>query len=276
MKHTNKDAILRNQAVWGATPAIHMYAADKTPGTKEYFDQVINNRFISHYWLAQFVDYSSWKYKKVLEVGCGAGADAYMFCKNGAEYTGIDVTHTSVSLTKSNLAFYKLSARVLQMDAVTITLQEKFDLIYSLGVLHHIPDIELALRNIHAVLADDGMFYLVIYNKNSIFYRIFLSWSWLTEGYFLKETFKKRLSRIELTTSTELPHVDVYSKKDIKKLLQKVGFTVVSAEINQLDKDQMPNIWKLWKIWAKIPTSFYRWLGRYFGWYVCIKAKKRQ
>lgn len=275
MKHSAHNAGQRSQAVWGATPAGAAHALDKTVGTKEYFETVLKARFTDeHYWLAEFVDYPAWQYKKVLEVGCGAGYDAYMFCKNGADYTGIDITPENSVRTKKHLSYYNLHGTIMQMDATALNFQEKFDLIYSFGVLHHIPDMSLVLKNIYNRLADDGSFYLVVYNKNSIFYRLTLVMSWLREGYFLKESFKKRLARIESTDSSELPHIDVYSKKNINKILEQAGFKVITTEVHQLDQHHMPHMFKLSWIWSRIPRHWYTFFGRYCGWYIAIKAQK--
>jgi 2-polyprenyl-3-methyl-5-hydroxy-6-metoxy-1,4-benzoquinol methylase len=275
MKHTEKNITQRTQAVWGTKPAGHTHAPTETPGTKEYFEQVLLGRFTKeHDWLPAFVDYPAFKYKKVLEVGCGAGYDAYMFCKNGAEYTGIDLTPENIHLTQKHLGYYGLSGTILQMDATAITLTEKFDLIYSFGVLHHVPNIHAALENIHTVMADDGQFYLIIYNKNSVFYRLGLWFTWIAKREFLKETFKERLSRIEYTTSNERPHVDVYTMAEAKKLLQKNGFLVIESAIHQLTAADFPHVFRLGHLWNKIPNSWLTLLGEYFGWYICIKAKK--
>lgn len=275
MKHFEDNAGQRSQVVWGATPAGTAHAANKILGTKEYFETVLRARFTDeHYWLAEFVDYASWRHKKVLEIGCGAGYDAYMFCANKADYTGIDITPENTTRTKKHLELYNLQGAIMQMDATALTFQEKFDLVYSFGVLHHIPDMSLVLKNIYNVLDDEGSFYLVVYNKNSIFYRLTLVMSWLREGYFLKESFKTRLARIESTDSLELPHVDVYSKKRISKILKQSGFSVESTQVHQLDQYHMPQMLKLSWLWSRIPQQWYRWLGRYCGWYIAIKAKK--
>ncbi len=275
MKRAQKNITERTQAVWGTKPAGHTHASQETPGTKQYFEQVLKGRFThEHYWLAEFVDYSAWKHKKVLEIGCGAGYDAFMFANNGAQYTGIDLTPQNIVLTQKHLDYYNLSASIIQMDATQLTLQEKFDLVYSFGVLHHIPDIELALQNIHQVLADDGQFYCVVYNKNSVFYWGNLFLTWIMSGGFFRENFKTRLARIEFTMSNELPHVDVYSKLQLKKIFKKAGFEITDLSVHQLNREDFPSFFKLKYLWGRIPQSWLIRAGRYVGWYVCIKAKK--
>lgn len=66
----------------------------------------------------------------------------------------------------------------------------------------------------------DGYFYVIIYNKNSIYYwlSLFLFDHILRFG-FLKRTFKERLAMIEYTTSGELPLVNAYTKKELVEIL---------------------------------------------------------
>lgn len=275
MKHSIDNAGKRSQEVWGTNPAGWTHAFGKKLGTKEYFEEVLKGRFKNeHYWLAEFVDYSLWKHKKVLEVGCGAGYDAYMFCKNKADYTGIDITPENIDRTKKHLELYGLSGTIVPMDATALTFQEKFDLVYSFGVLHHIPRIDRALNNIASVMADDGHFYCVLYYKHSFVYWVRWYIPWILKGIFLKQSFEDYFARIEYTESDKKPHVDVYSKNVIKKMWKDAGFGDVTITINQLRKEDLPQWLGLRFVWAKVPESTIVRLGKWIGWYICIKAKK--
>ena len=89
----------------------------------------------------------------VLEVGCGLGTAAQSFMEAGAVYTGIDVSPKSIELAKKRVEVFQLTGDVRVAD---IQLDEfesaRYDLVYSFGVLHHIPDLGTALQNIHKTL----------------------------------------------------------------------------------------------------------------------------
>ncbi|MFT6765625.1 MAG: 2-polyprenyl-3-methyl-5-hydroxy-6-metoxy-1,4-benzoquinol methylase [Alteromonas naphthalenivorans] len=262
--------------VWGANPAGWTHAKEENPGTKAFFEKVLKERFgKEHDFLPEFVQYQDWKGKRVLEIGCGAGYDAYMFCKYGADYTGIDIVSENIDRTKKHLKLYNLKATVLEIDAEKLAFDKKFDLIYSFGVLHHIPNIDVVLQKIKVNLADDGVFKLAVYNKNSIFYWLHLWW-WdhvMCMG-FLKESFDTRLAQIEFTKSDSNPYVKVYTKKSITSLLEQNGFTVKNVLVKKLTHEDLPSVRFIWKFYTYIPQSFLNVLAKYWGWYLCVEAKK--
>lgn len=262
--------------VWGTSPAGTTHAQDYTPGTKQFFEKVLHARFTDeHAFLPEFVEYQIWKHKRVLEIGCGAGYDAYMFCKKGAEYTGIDIAPENIERTKKHLAFYNMHPTIKEMDAEYLEYVHEFDCVYSFGVLHHIPAIEKVLQNIHKALVDDGMLIFTVYNKHSLFYWLSLwLWDYIICAGFLRYSFQERLAKIEYTKSSELPYVKVYTKKELKKLLEGNGFIITHMSVKKLTKEDLPPIQFLSKLYKYIPISWLEFLGQYWGWYLCVKAKK--
>lgn len=260
--------------VWGTNPAGWTHARDKQKGTKEFFDQVLKNRFTEEcFWLPAVVSFESYANKKVLEIGCGAGYDAYMFCKNGAEYTGIDLVPENIVLTKKHLSFYGYSPLILEADAEKMGFKEQFDLVYSFGVLHHIPNIEKALLNSYDALKPGGTAMFIVYYKYSIAYFRVVA-HWIVRGKFLKESLDHALSRVEDVGSSERPLVRVYSKKEFTKLVQAAGFTVVSTKIRKLSREDFPAFRGLAYSIKYIPeTVLYRW-ATWWGWYLCVEAVK--
>ena len=57
--------------------------------SKEYFNEISKKRYFVESHIKDFVQFSKWKNKKVLEIGFGIGTDAIEFLKNGAYYYGI-------------------------------------------------------------------------------------------------------------------------------------------------------------------------------------------
>ena len=83
------------------------------------------------------------------------------------------------------------------------------------------------------------------------------------------------MARIEFTTSDDLPLVNVYSKEEVKNIMQEVGFEVESVKVRKLVKEDMPYLPIIRNIWKLIPQKVYDTIGKYFGWYVIAKGIKR-
>ena len=264
--------------VWGASPAGSTHAIGMTPGTKEFFETVLQKR--NNYelpWVEEIVRFEAFKGKKVLEVGCGAGYDAYMFCKNGADFTGIDITPENVEITKKHLSYFGYTPTILEMDAEEVSFEEKFDFVYTFGVLHHVLNIRKALARIREVLQEHGEILVIVYNKNSVFYwlRIFLR-DWVLRMGFLRETLGQSLSKIEYTTSSERPYVRVYTMRGICGMLRDCGFDVINTKVRKFTKEDVPGIPGLRRLYKYIPQSMLDSIGRHWGWYLCVKARKRE
>ena len=82
--------------------------------------------------------------KLVLDVGCGMGRFAEVATRWGARVVGVDLS-AAAEVAARNLADRRFAA--LQADVFCLPfVSESFDYIYSIGVLHHTPDCEQALK----------------------------------------------------------------------------------------------------------------------------------
>ncbi len=271
------DAKSKTRAVWGATPAGAIFAKHLTPGTKEFFEETarVRNGYEMRF-LFELIPFASFRDKKVLELGCGVGYDALEFLRNGAHYTGIDITPQNIRRCVEHSAFYGYSANVMEGDAEHLSFPDQFfDVVFSNGVLHHTPDILESFRETVRVLKHGGEFWAIVYHKNSVFYwlTLFLFDHLLRFG-FLKRTFQDRLSMIEYTTSEERPLVKVYSQSELRKLLTAAGLRVEEIWVRRLIKEELPGIPVLKRLWELIPQQWLDALGRFAGWYVIAKAVK--
>jgi len=93
----------------------------------------------------------------LLELGAGAGYDSRFFMDNGLTVTAIDISGEMVknclekSIEAYELDYYDLSS-----------LERKFDCVYAINTLLHVPKADLAnvLIEINSVLNEDGLFYM--------------------------------------------------------------------------------------------------------------------
>jgi ubiquinone/menaquinone biosynthesis C-methylase UbiE len=117
------------------------------------------------------------KGKSVLEIGLGQGADAEQIARAGAHYNGLDLTAEAVNRVKTRFALRKLPhGDVKQGSALDIPFADNsFDIVFSHGVLHHIPDIEKTQSEIARVLKPGGELIIMLYARNSLNYRFAIS-----------------------------------------------------------------------------------------------------
>jgi len=277
MMPDNSSFKTKAQRAWTANPAGWTFGSGAQPGTKEFFDNVLAKR--SSYeqpWLFALIPFAKMRAQKVLELGCGAGYDAYEFCRNGADYVGIDLTPQNPTRTQQHLAFYSFSPQVLVGDAEELMFPTAtFDMVFSNGVLHHTPEIGRSFREAHRVLKAGGDFWVILYHKNSIFYWVTL---WLVDHIlrrgFLRRSFQERLGQIEYTTSDALPLVNAYSRQELGRLLKANGFQIESLLVRKLLREDLPNLPLIRRLYPQIPQRWLDALGTQWGWYIIAHARK--
>lgn len=97
------------------------------------------------------------KGRSVLDLGCGYGAYAMSFMRKGASsYLGLDSSSHMIEKARTENAGAGISYRVLDLKSLD-TLSTVFDVAYSSLVFHYIEDFDTLLRNIYAILSDDGV-----------------------------------------------------------------------------------------------------------------------
>lgn len=106
----------------------------------------------------------------MLEIGCGLGTESINFVRNGAELTIVELSGKSLELTKQRFKVFGLSATFVQGNAEELDKilpsGEKFDLVWSFGVIHHTPHPEKIIEQIRKVVKPDtGEVRLMLYSR---------------------------------------------------------------------------------------------------------------
>ena len=162
----------RVRVFWQTHPCGTKFS-DAEIGTAEFFARVEAHRYEKEWHIPAAADFINSRGLHVLEIGCGMGTDGAQFAKAGAIYTGIDLTDAAVELARKRFEVSGLPGEFHVADAERLDFPDaSFDLVYSHGVLHHTPDIEAAVREIHRVLKPGGRAMVMLYHRDSYNYRV--------------------------------------------------------------------------------------------------------
>jgi SAM-dependent methyltransferase len=148
--------------------------ADSRSITPEEFAAVRSSRYRHHPHLETIAGFGDHAGELVVEVGCGFGIDGSRFVEGGANYVGIDLSHGAVRTARRTFDLLGLNgATVLQGDATALPIASaSADYVYSLGVLHYVPDTAKAVREIHRVLRPGGRCLVMLYHRWSLNYYV--------------------------------------------------------------------------------------------------------
>ena len=145
---------------------IHDLAITTHPvGSSGFFQQLDDYRYDKLNYLPRLVEFSSYRGKTLLEVGCGAGIDLVRFARSGVIVTGIDLSTTAIDLARKNMEQNGLTADLQVMNGESMQFQDNsFDVVYAHGVLQYTADPEKMIAEIHRVLEPGGEFIVMVYN----------------------------------------------------------------------------------------------------------------
>jgi SAM-dependent methyltransferase len=137
-------------------------------------DRRMGFRYGKEPWLPPVLDRVA-RHGSILEVGCGQGTDALYCCRLmdvGGSYVGVDYSDRSVASARTSMQQYRNHLRVIPEFSVGNAEKlefedDRFDCVVSIGVLHHTPDTERAVREVHRVLKPGGTAVVALYRLAS-------------------------------------------------------------------------------------------------------------
>lgn len=104
------------------------------------------------------------KNKNILDAGCGMGRNSYWCLKWGADkITAFDFDQRSVKAARSNLKNFN-NAEVIYKSIYNIDWHNEFDLVFSIGVIHHLKNPKVALKNLFNALKPCGSLLIWVYS----------------------------------------------------------------------------------------------------------------
>jgi ubiquinone/menaquinone biosynthesis C-methylase UbiE len=257
---------------WNRRPCNIRHSAREV-GTREYFDEVEERKYYVEPHIPAFAQFDRWRGKKVLEIGCGIGTDSVNFARAGADLTVVELSDASLDLCRQRFATYGLEARFYNGNAEELSSfvpLERYDLIYSFGVIHHSPHPERIITELQKYCHRDTELRIMVYSR----------WSWkgvwivLTEG---KGAFwhAEELIRLNSEAQAGSAVTYTYTRNAVRGLLS--GFDIVRIwkdhvfpyKVDKYVKYEYQWVWYLrW-----MPTPLFRWLERRLGWHTMVVAR---
>jgi ubiquinone/menaquinone biosynthesis C-methylase UbiE len=293
MAHNN---ITEVREFWNSKPCQSDLSEEQN--RRRYFEQISERRYGRREWyVPRVANFPEYRGKEVLEIGCSIATDGLEFAKQGASYTGVDLTPASIEIARERFGLFEVSGRfeVANAEERLPFADASFDHVYSWGVIHHSPHPENIVAEIYRVLRKRGTFTVMLYNRSSInyyveimFLRRLFKWCllpkfmprliaaitgfdrWKLEGHRDQLKKKKNVSKEEwISMNTDgpfCPLARVYNQREAEALF--TAFEDVTQEVWEFNIDHWPFIRRL------IPGPVERWIGRHWGWSRVICGKK--
>lgn len=262
------ESIAAAQATWNRK-AVGSQRATAPAGSREYFDQIRAYRYgYETPFIPSFFDFASLNGKRVLEIGVGNGIDGVEMARNGAIYTGIDVTPNHLELARQNFDLNGLAARFIEGDLLTTELGGGFDAVYSFGVMHHISAEDEYLRKARELLKPDGRLMIAVYSKWSMF-NAFMVGSWLLKarGRSLDDW---RSQVAEHSVPGNPVTIKIRSRREVQSLLEGAGFQVEKYGKKGFVQNYLPIVGKRFAPDGRVLDTF----ASVLGWYHCFVCRR--
>lgn len=256
---------------WNARPC-NIRHSQKEFGSKAYFDDVEWRKYFVEPHIPQLAEFEKWRGKKVLEIGCGLGTDSINFARAGAALTVVELSEKSLEIAKQRFAVFGLQAQFYVGSAEELSTflpSEKYDLVYSFGVIHHTPHPERVIAEIQKFCHARTELRIMLYSK----------WCWKVLWIIFrygKGAFWRVNTLVPLYSEAQIgsPVSYVYSFRDIAKLLD--GFTIKKIykdhifpyEIERYRQYEYRYVW----YFRILPRPIFRILERMIGWHTMVVA----
>lgn len=160
------------QDFWNRHPCGQQLIEGEAEDLERFFTAYDRFRYRLESHIPACLDEISFSGRKTLEIGLGQGSDSEQIIRRGAIWSGVDLSPESVRRVERRLTMRGLPFEtVRQASALRLPFPDAcMDIVYSHGVLHHIPDILTAQREIRRVLKPDGLLVAMLYARWSLNY----------------------------------------------------------------------------------------------------------
>jgi ubiquinone/menaquinone biosynthesis C-methylase UbiE len=198
-----------------------IWYSNKEPLSLAWFNELSAKRYEVYYpYLKDYAEFYDHSGEEVLEIGVGPGTDLVEFHNGGAMVSGIDLGQNQIDLTKLNFKSRSLPIPNLNVgNAEDLDFEaEKFDYVYSFGVLHHTPNTQNAIDEIFRVLKSDGHATIMLYSRGWKHYlkRCFVQG--IIRGKWFKYKSWQGVYNYASEVNGDSPLTQVFTKKQVRNL----------------------------------------------------------
>lgn len=246
-------------------------------GTAEYFrtfDAMREEDGCEPYALSEMIHgYSTSKDLKVLDIGCGNGYVLAQYARFGADVTGVDLTSTAIELSRKRFEIAGLQGSFVEIDGQSLPFpDEYFDIVCSMGVLHHISNPKPMVNEMFRVMKPGGRLIVMLYHRHSWKNLVLLRLRRLFDPKFRGKSHQEALN---MNDGDDCPLALVYSRREAAALFnqfveQKFFLTLLSWKQLLM----LPPLVALAKRF--LPPSSESWPARRMGWNLNLHAVKPQ
>ncbi len=257
---------------WDSRPCNIRHSPSEV-GTLQYFQEVEARKYFVEPHIPGFAEFDKWRGKRVLEIGCGIGTDTISFAKAGARVTAVDLSEQSLALAKKRAALYGLDVKFYCADAEqlsSVVPVEKYDLVYSFGVIHHTPHPDRVVQQIKNYVGPGSTVKIMVYNRYS--WKVF--WILVANGRGAFWNLSKLVAKYS-EAKEGCPVTYAYSPGQARRLL--AGFDILGARVDHIFPYKISDYvqYRYRKVWyfRWMPGWLFHWFERRFGWHLCVTAR---
>ena len=128
-----------------------------------------DHHFLTMYpYLTKYLELDRVAGKDVLEVGLGYGTVSQLLAGRAKSYVGLDIAAGPVAMVNRRMSLFNLTGTAQQGSILEAPFADgSFDVVVTIGCLHHTGDLQRALDHVHRVLRPGGWALVMIYNAFS-------------------------------------------------------------------------------------------------------------
>jgi ubiquinone/menaquinone biosynthesis C-methylase UbiE len=169
-RQANED--LARREFWGENQPGFRFTSEPV-GSPAFFADVERHRYELEPAIPAKARFADWAGRDVLEAGCGIATDGLNFARCGARYTGVDFSRSAIELARRRFEMEGVAGRIIPGSVTQLPVQDRSqDLVYSNGVIHHIPDTQRVVNEMYRVLRPGGRAIVMIYHRASLNYHV--------------------------------------------------------------------------------------------------------